>query len=109
LAVYTPQIRTREIGVRKVLGSSMAGIIQLLAKDFIKLVIIGIVIAIPIAWYAMDKWLRDFAYKIEMQWWVFALAGLLALVVAILTVSIFPVPNRTILSIFEQISLLIFT
>jgi len=87
LAAYTAQIRTREIGVRKVLGSSMAGIIQLLAKDFIKLVIIGIVIAIPIAWYAMDKWLQDFAYKIEMQWWVFALAGLLALVVALLTVS----------------------
>jgi len=73
LAVYTAQIRKREIGVRKVLGSSMAGIIQLLPKDFIKLVIIGIVIAIPIAWYAMDKWLRDFAYKIEMQWWVLPL------------------------------------
>jgi len=87
LAAYTAQVRTREIGVRKVLGSSMAGIIQLLAKDFIKLVIAGIVIAIPIAWYAMDKWLQDFAYRMEMQWWVFALAGLLALFVALLTVA----------------------
>jgi putative ABC transport system permease protein len=87
LAAYTAQIRTREIGVRKVLGSSMAGIVQLLAKDLIKLVIIGIIIAVPIAWYAMDKWLKDFAYRIEVQWWVFALAGLLALTVALLTVS----------------------
>jgi len=87
LAAYTAQTRTREIGVRKVLGSSVAGIVELLAKDFIKLVLIGVVIAIPIAWYAMSKWLQDFAYRVEIQWWIFALSGLLALVVALLTVS----------------------
>ena len=87
LAAYTAQIRTREIGVRKVLGSSVTGIIGLLAKDFIKMVLIGIVVAVPIAWYAMDIWLQDFAYKIDIQWPVFALSGLLALAVALFTVS----------------------
>jgi putative ABC transport system permease protein len=87
LATYTAQVRTREIGVRKVLGASVTGIIELLAKDFIKLVIIAIVIATPIAWYAMSRWLQDFAYRIDVQWWVFVLAGLLALVIALLTVS----------------------
>lgn len=87
LATYTAQIRTREIGVRKVLGSSVGGIIQLLAKDFIKLVLIGIVIAVPIAWYTMGLWLQDFAYKINIEWWVFVLSGLLALAIALLTVS----------------------
>jgi putative ABC transport system permease protein len=87
LAAYTAQIRTREIGVRKVLGSSVAGIIGLLAKDFMKMVLIGILIAVPIAWYAMDKWLQDFAYKIDIQWQVFALSGFLALTVALFTVS----------------------
>lgn len=87
LAAYTAQIRTREIGVRKVLGSSVAGIIGLLAKEFMKMVLVGIVIAVPVAWYAMDKWLQGFAYKIDIQWPVFALSGLLALTVALLTVS----------------------
>ncbi|MCE7040626.1 ABC transporter permease [Dyadobacter sp. CY312] len=87
LAAYTAQIRTREIGVRKVLGSSVAGIIGLLAKDFMKMVLIGILIAVPVAWYAMDKWLQDFAYKIDIQWPVFAMSGFLALLVALLTVS----------------------
>ncbi|GAB4046656.1 ABC transporter permease [Spirosoma litoris] len=87
LATYTAQVRTREIGVRKVLGASVTGIIQLLAKDFIKLVLIAILIAVPIAWYSMNQWLTDFAYRIDVQWWVFALAGLLALAVALLTVS----------------------
>ncbi|MVM32556.1 FtsX-like permease family protein [Spirosoma sp. HMF4905] len=87
LATYTAQVRTREIGVRKVLGASVTGIIQLLAKDFIKLVIIAIFIAVPIAWYSMNQWLSDFAYRIDVQWWVFVLAGLLALSVALLTVS----------------------
>jgi putative ABC transport system permease protein len=87
LAAYTAQVRTREIGVRKVLGSSLTGIVQLLAKDFIKQVVIGIVIAVPVAWYAMDRWLQDFAYKIDIQCWVFALSGFLAITVALLTVS----------------------
>lgn len=87
LAAYTAQIRTREIGVRKVLGSTVGGIIRLLAFDFIKMVLIGVVVALPIAWYVMDKWLQDFAYKVDLHWWVFALSGLVALVVALLTVS----------------------
>lgn len=87
LAAYTAQTRTREIGVRKVLGSSVVGIVELLAKDFIKLVLIGVVIAVPISWYAMSKWLQDFAYRVEIQWWIFAVSGFLALAVALLTVS----------------------
>ncbi|MBE9462273.1 ABC transporter permease [Dyadobacter subterraneus] len=87
LAAYTAQTRTREIGVRKVLGSSVAGIVELLAKDFIKLVLIGVFIAVPIAWYAMSKWLQDFAYRVEIQWWIFVVSGFLALIVALVTVS----------------------
>ena len=87
LASYTAQVRTREIGVRKVLGASVTGIIQMLAKDFVKLVIIAIVLAVPIAWYAMSQWLQGFAYRIEVQWWMFAIAGLLSLAIALLTVS----------------------
>jgi putative ABC transport system permease protein len=87
LATYTAQVRTREIGVRKVLGASVTGIIQLLAKDFVKLILIAIVIAVPVAWYTMSQWLRDFAYRIDIQWWMFAIAGLLALVIALMTIS----------------------
>ena len=87
LATFTAQVRTREIGVRKVLGASVTGIVQLLAKDFVKLVMIAILIATPIAWYAMNAWLQDFAYRVAVQWWVFAIAGLLAVGIALLTVS----------------------
>lgn len=87
LAAYTAQVRTREIGVRKVLGASVGSVIQLLAKDFIRLVIIAILIAVPIAWWAMNQWLQDFAYRIDIEWWIFAVAGLLALAIALLTVS----------------------
>jgi len=87
LAAYTAQVRTREIGVRKVLGASVAGIMQLLALDFIKLVIIAIALATPVSWYFMNKWLQDFAYKINIGWFVFVLAGLLAIAIALLTIS----------------------
>lgn len=87
LAAYTAQVRTREIGIRKVLGASVTGIIRLLARDFITLVLISIVIAIPIAWYAMNKWLQDFAYKINIGWTVFVLAGIIAIFIAIITIS----------------------
>jgi putative ABC transport system permease protein len=70
-----------------VLGASVASIVTLLSKDFLKLVLIAILIASPIAWYAMTRWLQDFAYKIDIEWWVFALAGLLAVGIALLTVS----------------------
>ncbi|CAG5072535.1 hypothetical protein DYBT9623_04185 [Dyadobacter sp. CECT 9623] len=87
LAAYTAQVRKREIGVRKVLGSSVAGIVGLLAKDFIQLILVAIVIAVPVAWYSMNSWLQDFAYKISLSWWMFAAAGGMALAVAMLTIS----------------------
>ena len=87
LASFAAQQRTKEIGIRKVLGASVAGIATLLSKDFLKLVLIAIVVASPIAWYLMHKWLQDFAYRISIGWWVFALVGLVAVLIALLTVS----------------------
>lgn len=79
--------RTKEIGIRKVLGASVAGIVALLSKDFLKLVLIAILVASPIAWYAMNRWLQDFTYRIDIEWWVFVVAGLLAVGIALVTVS----------------------
>jgi putative ABC transport system permease protein len=87
LVTFTAEQRTKEIGIRKVLGASVGSIVTLLSKDFIRLVLIALVIASPLAWYAMNRWLQDFAYKIGIEWWVFALAGLLAVGIALLTVS----------------------
>jgi len=87
LAAFSAEQRNKEIGVRKVLGASVFNITQLLSKDFLKLVIISILISIPIAWWAMNKWLDAFAYKVGVQWWMFALAGLLAICIALFTVS----------------------
>ncbi|MBC8155890.1 MAG: ABC transporter permease [Bacteroidetes bacterium] len=87
IALLTIEQRTKEIGVRKVLGASVASIVALLSGDFLKLVGIAIIIATPLAWYAMNRWLQDFAYKIDIEWWVFAVAGLLAIGIALLTVS----------------------
>ena len=87
LAAYSAEQRTKEIGIRKVLGASIGNIVTLLSKDFIRLVILGFIIAIPIAWYSMNQWLADFAYRIEISPGIFALAGISALLIALLTVS----------------------
>ena len=79
--------RTKEIGIRKVLGASVASIVTLLSLDFLKLVLLAIIIGSPIAWYVMQQWLADFAYKIDMTWWYLALSGGLAVGIALLTVS----------------------
>jgi putative ABC transport system permease protein len=87
LAAFTAEQRTKEIGVRKVLGASVSGLIGLLSADFLKLVIIALLIATPLAWYFLDGWLQNYAYHIAMPWWIFPVAGLLSVVVAFLTVS----------------------
>ncbi|TKG95802.1 ABC transporter permease [Puteibacter caeruleilacunae] len=87
LAIFSSEKRIKEIGVRKVNGAKVAEILTMLNKDFVKWVVIAFILACPIAYYAMDKWLENFAYKTELSWWIFALAGILALGIALLTVS----------------------
>ncbi|HZH55290.1 MAG TPA: FtsX-like permease family protein, partial [Sphingobacteriaceae bacterium] len=87
LTTFMVEQRVKEIGVRKVLGASVQGIITLISKDFLKLIIIAILIAMPLSWWTMNNWLANFAYRTELTWWVFASAGLLALIIALLTVS----------------------
>ena len=87
LTMFSAAQRTKEIGVRKVLGAKVSSIFALLAKEFIQLVIIAFVIATPIAWLLMNSWLREYAYKIEISWWMFAVAGIVSLVIALVTIS----------------------
>ena len=87
LAAYMAENRVKEIGVRKVLGASVFSITALLSKEFLALVVISIIIATPIAWYAMHLWLQGYSYRINMQWWVFVMAGMLSVVVSLITVS----------------------
>ncbi|HMG09911.1 MAG TPA: FtsX-like permease family protein, partial [Mucilaginibacter sp.] len=87
LSAFTITQRVKEIGVRKVLGASIPQIVTELSKDFLKLVLIASVIALPIAWYSMSKWLLDFAFRISIQWWVFVMAGIVAVVIAFVTIS----------------------
>lgn len=88
LSAYNVLQRTKEIGIRKVLGASGKSILVLLSKDFVKLIVVALMLAIPAAWYIMDQWLQDFAYRIDIDWWVFAVAGAIALVIAILTITL---------------------
>jgi ABC-type antimicrobial peptide transport system permease subunit len=88
LVIYTTNQRTKEIGVRKVLGASITQVVTLLSKDFVKLVLIAFVIASPIAWWAMQKWLQNFEYRVSVTWWIFAVSGLVMFGVAIITLSI---------------------
>jgi len=87
LSAFSITQRVKEIGVRKVLGANVSTIVALLSKDFLKLVLIAAIISFPIAWYAMHNWLQDFAYRINIQWWVFVVAGILAALIALITVS----------------------
>jgi putative ABC transport system permease protein len=87
LASYSTMQRTKEIGIRKVMGASVTGIINLLSKEFLTLVILSFFIAMPVAWYFMHSWLRDFAYRTPINWWVFVLAGAIAVAIAVFTVS----------------------
>jgi putative ABC transport system permease protein len=87
LAAYTAERRKKEIGIRKVLGASVTGITSLLSKDFLLLVFTSAIIAFPLAWLAMHKWLQSYSYRITISWWVFILAGMLALLITIITIS----------------------
>jgi putative ABC transport system permease protein len=85
--MFTAEQRTKEIGIRKVLGASIAGLFTLLSKEFLQLVFIALIIASPLAWWTMNTWLKDYEYRTAISWWVFAVAGLLAIIIALLTVS----------------------
>ena len=87
LSAFIIQQRSKEIGIRKVLGATTSGIITLLSKDFLKLVVVAFIIATPIAWYVMNQWLQDFAYRVDMEWWIFVVAGVGAVGIAFITVS----------------------
>ena len=87
LSLFATIQRTKEIGVRKVLGASVSNIVMLISKDFILLVVIALLVASPIAWYIMNRWLQDFVYRIHISWWVFLLAGALAVFIALATIS----------------------
>jgi ABC-type antimicrobial peptide transport system permease subunit len=85
--MFTAEQRLKEIGIRKVLGASVGSLFSLLSSEFLVLVIIALLIATPVAWYGMNKWLQNFAYHTPIQWWVFALSGGLIILIALVTVS----------------------
>ena len=85
--LITTSQKTKEIGIRKVLGGTAEGIATMLSRDLLKLVVLAFVVAMPVAWYVMNGWLEDFAYRTSISWWMFAAAGLLVLLIALITVS----------------------
>jgi len=87
MAAFSTGQRTKEIGIRKVLGATVRSIMLLLSKDYLMLVVLAFFIALPFAWYIIDQWLQDFAYKINIEWWIFALAGILTLLIAYLAIG----------------------
>jgi putative ABC transport system permease protein len=87
LAAFSAEQRTKEIGIRKVLGASVMSIVAMLSKNFLKPVLIASVIAFPVAWFLMNKWLQDFPYRVNISWWIFGIAAIAALVIALITVS----------------------
>jgi putative ABC transport system permease protein len=87
MAAFTTEQRFREIGIRKAMGASVRNIMILLSKDFIKLVVLSFFIAFPLAWYAIYRWLQEFAYRIDIEWWIFALSGLTVLLIAYLAIG----------------------
>ena len=87
LSAFMAEQRNKEIGIRKVLGASVGNITSMLSGDFVKLVFIAIVIATPIAWWGMNKWLQDYAYRINLSWWMFLLAGATVILIALITIS----------------------
>jgi putative ABC transport system permease protein len=87
LATFVAEQRTKEVGIRKVLGASVRGIVGLLSADFLKLVGIAFLVAAPFGWWVMNKWLQDFIYRVSFSWWIFVVAGLVAILIALVTVS----------------------
>jgi putative ABC transport system permease protein len=87
LAAYTAEHRRKEIGIRKVLGASAQGLAALLSKEFLKLVALSCILAFPISWWAMHNWLQDYQYRTTIHWWIFAIAGIVSLAIALITVS----------------------
>jgi putative ABC transport system permease protein len=88
LITFTVGKRVKEIGIRKVLGASAGSMVSLLTESLLKVVFVSLLVAIPISWLVMNKWLEDFAYRIHLEWWIFALAGIISLIIALATLSI---------------------
>jgi predicted permease len=97
LSIFTAEQRTKELGIRKVLGASMVSLFNLLSKELLLLVAVSLVIATPVAWYVMNDWLEDYAYKVKIEWWIFVAAGAISILIAVLTISV-----QTLKALFEN-------
>ena len=88
LAIFSAEQRRKELSIRKVLGAKVSSIIMKFSKDFLKLVVLALLIAVPMAWLMMNNWLQRFAYRIDLSWWMFAMAGIIAILLSMLTISV---------------------